>query len=327
MKFKNIFHHHHKDKNVDTHPRTTATTTTATTEPKTTSVTSAATDKSAPAGTTSTSTSQRPLAPTTYSSALNPPTSTISEQPHHTQKFVGMGENPVREESQALPQQTSISVVQREPVVQEQIQQVEKELIQPVIHRERQQTEVHQVTQPLLQTEIRPVITEERVLPSEVRPTIREQVRELPQVTAQSSTVVGAPMVQVMEEGPRIEETIRRTIREEIQPVIYKETVMPKIVHQVQPIYEKIIDAPIIYREERAPIILNENETFSGFFGGQQPKLVNLGQGQGIGGQPPSSMLETKLQNLELRENKQFAPTSTQTGGASQTMTASSKNL
>jgi hypothetical protein len=227
------------------------------------------------------------------------------ERPRHVQSG-GMGPTTmgagIPQGPQQLSQPSAIQTIQRQPVIQEKIQQIEKDVIQPVVHREREQTEIHKITQPLTQVEVRPAVVEEKVLPAEMRPVIREQPRAMvPEVQLRSSTVTAPPSVSVVQEQPIVEEIVHKVVREEIQPVVYKQTVIPTVIHQQKPIYERIIEAPIILKEERAPIILREGETFTNMLG-QQPRTVLSGQGEGpfFVGQPPISALESKLQNVSL---------------------------
>jgi len=181
-------------------------------------------------------------------------------------------------------EQPSVSVIERVPVINEIVREMEREVVQPVINREREQVEIHQVTQPLHQREIRPTIVEQMTLPEEERPVVREQPRSVapPQMPLQSTSVLAPTVRQVFQQQPIVEEVVHKTVREEIQPVLYRETIVPRVIQETKPIYEKIVEAPRIFREERAPIVLKEGETFSGVFG-QQPRM-NYGQGGGQGG-------------------------------------------
>lgn len=50
--------------------------------------------------------------------------------------------------------------------------QLEKEEIQPVVYREIEQTEVKQITQPLRETETKPITVEKITLPAVIKPTV-----------------------------------------------------------------------------------------------------------------------------------------------------------
>ncbi len=83
----------------------------------------------------------------------------------------------------------------------------------------------------------------------------------IPQVALQSTTTVAPAVREVVQQQPVIEETIHRTIREEIQPILYRETFTPRVIQEVKPIYERVVEAPRIVREDRPPIVLREGES------------------------------------------------------------------
>jgi len=185
-------------------------------------------------------------------------------------------------QSQSRPQQVQTQSRTLAPVFHETIINAERELIQPVIHREREQTEVHQVTQPLFEREVCPVIVENAVLPTEVRPTTmmqQQQVRAMPQLSTQ---VIAPTQRQVMECPARIEETIHKTVINEITPVVHKETIQPHLINETRPIYEKIVEAPTFLTEVRPVQQLLPGQESS--LMGQGPPL--FGQG---GREMPSS--------------------------------------
>jgi len=198
-------------------------------------------------------------------------------------------------------QQPTVEVIQKQAVVQEQIQEFERDVIQPVITRQREQTEIRQITQPMHQRSVLPTVVEEVRLQPEIRPEIREQPRQMiPQVTLQSSSRVAPGIREVVQEQPLIQETVRRQVVEEVQPIIYRETVIPRVVHEVRPIYERIVEAPIILMEERQPISLPPNQMFQSSLG-QQPKFMG---GQGMMGSGAPMLSTTNI------AQKQFPATS-----------------
>jgi len=148
-------------------------------------------------------------------------------------------------------------ITQKSKIVQETVVPTKKEVIQPVIMREREQIEINQVVQPYEQTEVLPAIVKERELPSEYREyrqgmseeTKREYKEE---ATKFKSTVEYAPVeYQRIEKAPVIHETVHKIVKTEVQPVIYKQTIQPEIVKEVKPIYEKIVEAPIVHHETK----------------------------------------------------------------------------
>jgi len=149
----------------------------------------------------------------------------------------------------------SIERIEKPVVVKETIFPRETLEIQPVIHREIQQKEVHQILQPMREKETLPTQFVQKTLPDQIRPTTVQndanfQVRQ--KSTLASSTEVVASKCETITKQPIVQEDIHKTVIEEIQPVLYKETVIPTIVRQTQPIYEKIIEAPVLIKEERA---------------------------------------------------------------------------
>jgi hypothetical protein len=143
---------------------------------------------------------------------------------------------------------TQIQVVEKGVVVHEHIHALEKEEIQPVIHREREQLEVKQITQQLHETQIQPTLVQHRELAPEVRAPIVE--RGIIEENVHFSTVDrDATMRSVQVNQPILEETVKKTVIEEIQPVLERDVFVPTIVQQTQNIYEKVVEAPTVYRE------------------------------------------------------------------------------
>jgi len=167
--------------------------------------------------------------------------------------------------SQAGPMTQEIRMVptvylekkERPMIVKEQIMPTEKIEIQPVIHREREQLEVHEVFQPIHERDIAPTLVKHETLPAQVRPEWRESDRNF-QEKYQAATTKYSPETwnqpiqrEVVNRAPILEEHISRKIIEEVQPVLYKETIRPVIVEETQPIYERVVDAPTIVEETR----------------------------------------------------------------------------
>lgn len=148
------------------------------------------------------------------------------------------------------------AVVEKPTVVQETIRPVEKETIQPVVHREREQTEIHKVTQPLHQKEVQPTQVHMGTMAPEVRPTIverpsEETVRSLNKEAPKSTTNILPSLHSTKVNAPIVEEKVKRNIVEEVQPVLQKEVVQPHVIKEVKPIYEKIVEAPVVVQEQR----------------------------------------------------------------------------
>jgi len=150
--------------------------------------------------------------------------------------------------------------VPKEAIIREHIHPVEKVEVQPILHRERQQMEVHQIVQPVSEREVLPAVVQEKELPSqfigdfvESDALSREQYAQGAVKYESSVDVDGLRRLRIIKE-PIVEEVITKTIIEEVQPVIHKETIAPVIIKETLPLYEKVVEAPIIYQEERSQV-------------------------------------------------------------------------
>jgi hypothetical protein len=135
------------------------------------------------------------------------------------------------------------------PVIQERIRKEEVEEIHPVIHREREKTEIHKITQPVHTSAVLGVVTEEATLPAkftEIRtPSMLPPVSILPkreELSAQKMRVQTAPVVI---------ETEKKKIIEEVTPVVHREVVEPHLTKLTLPIYEKIVEGDVYVSEIR----------------------------------------------------------------------------
>jgi len=157
--------------------------------------------------------------------------------------------------------QEEIILQQKAPVLKETVLIGEREEIQPVVYREREQTEIHEVTQPMFEREVLPTKVEERMLAAEVRAEQRASTLEAEKMLKaesdkyHSTKTYAATQHQTIVKPAIVHETVKKNIVEEIQPVIYKETVQPVIIKETKPIYEKVVEAPKVVTEIRAPII------------------------------------------------------------------------
>jgi len=159
-------------------------------------------------------------------------------------------ETGMRNLSMAAP---IVDVEQRElpTVVKETVIPQERIEVQPIIHRDIEQTEVREVVQPIREREITPTEVLRTTLPSSVLPEVHRGEMPIPRATILPETFVAPISSEQVERAPIIEETIHKRIIEEVQPVLYKEVVRPVLVEQVRPVYEKIVEAPVVIREER----------------------------------------------------------------------------
>jgi len=140
---------------------------------------------------------------------------------------------------------------ERAPVLQEVVKPTLREEIQPVVHREREQREIREVVQPIYEKQVRPTVIEEKMLQAEYRPELRTGVMQEIREVARPMVNIEETKKETIMKPPIVEETIKKTIVEEVTPVIHRETLKPTIIREVKPIYEKIVEAPIISYMER----------------------------------------------------------------------------
>jgi len=152
----------------------------------------------------------------------------------------------------AVAEPVKRELIEKDVVVHEHIHPVEKEEIQPIIHREREQLEVRQVTERLHETEIAPTLVEKRELAPEVREVVVERAAPIAENIQLPSVEVDATLKSQVVHAPIVNEVVKKTVIEEIQPVLEKDVIVPTLVQKTQPIYEKIVEAPIVIREELA---------------------------------------------------------------------------
>jgi hypothetical protein len=203
--------------------------------------------------------------------------------------------------------------IEKPVIVKEKILPQEKIEVQPIIHREREQLEVHEVIQPMHEKDIAPTLVKHATLPAQVRPDIRESDAQF-QSKYKEATTRYIPEIQTQpvareffNKAPIVEEHISKKIVEEVQPVLYKETVTPVLIEETQPIYERVVEAPTIFEEIRQPVDLGtkvqpltgqmENLTLN-----QQPLQQPLGLNQQSLQQPLGFQRETYV-------TKEFIPT------------------
>jgi len=154
------------------------------------------------------------------------------------------------------------------PAIHEVIRPIEREEIQPIVHRDIEKTEVRFVSTPLEETERRETMVHESVLPAEVRPEVRnlekereaeEELKKLEHLHVSQSHRL-APQREVVEKSPVIHESVHTKIIEEVQPIIHKEVIEPHLFKEIKPIYEKIIEPPVVTQvtslEKKTDILL-----------------------------------------------------------------------
>jgi len=154
----------------------------------------------------------------------------------------------------------TVDTITRAPVIDETIIQEEQEIIQPVIHREVEKTEVRHVIQPVYQDTTTATQVHERTLPAEFRAEVDEsdgllesmqQANTISQPTIVSTT---ASQTTTVVNEAIIHETIKPHIIEEVVPVIHRTVHEPHIIHERKDIYERIVEPPVEFVETREPI-------------------------------------------------------------------------
>lgn len=101
------------------------------------------------------------------------------------------------------------------------------------------------------ETQIQPTLIEQRELAPEVREAIVERAEPIPENIILARTEVDALQRTQVVHAPIVEEIIKKTVIEEVQPVLERDVFVPTNVVMTQPVYEKIIEAPTVYREIR----------------------------------------------------------------------------
>eukprot|EP01118_Nematostelium_gracile_P002284 TRINITY_DN1251_c0_g1_i5.p1 TRINITY_DN1251_c0_g1~~TRINITY_DN1251_c0_g1_i5.p1 ORF type:complete len:317 (+),score=108.15 TRINITY_DN1251_c0_g1_i5:41-952(+) len=176
--------------------------------------------------------------------------------------------------------------VAKETVIREVVHPVEEEIIQPVIHRERQQTEIHRVQQDIAERNILPTVYQDKMLAAEYRGDYTRSRDFLAEETNTRAAVVSTRDIDAVQHhkvinAPIVEETIKKTVIEVVQPVVHRETTAPVVIRETLPIYEKVIEEPIVYNDVRSATSINMGTTQfagantfpqTGFV--QQPSLI-----------------------------------------------------
>ncbi|PRP78936.1 hypothetical protein PROFUN_13230 [Planoprotostelium fungivorum] len=130
-----------------------------------------------------------------------------------------------------------VQLVEKPTVVREHIHNVEKEEIQPIIHREVEQTEVHQITQKLHETEVKPTIVQHLELAPQIRAPLIIESEPVPSDVILASTTTSQKLKTTETLEPIVKERIRKIIVEEVQPVVDRDMVHVTIVKQTLPLY------------------------------------------------------------------------------------------
>jgi hypothetical protein len=166
-------------------------------------------------------------------------------------------------ESTNLHVDLPVQVIEKPAAIHEEIRREQVEEIQPVINIEKFKTEVIQKTQPLFDKEVRAVAVEQRTLASETLPEVIVPSVQVP-VAREVSTVRELNTEAIIVEKPAIiNEVEKRQVIEEIQPVIYKETVIPTLIRETKPVYQKVVEATTYVQETLPPMPLNQSRFYA----------------------------------------------------------------
>ncbi|KAJ3042167.1 hypothetical protein HDV00_008054 [Rhizophlyctis rosea] len=160
---------------------------------------------------------------------------------------------------------------QNAPVVKEHVHAREKEEITPVIEREREETIVNQVVQPVKDTrhEVHHHQATNAPIQNEVIEDISNAEAEKYQrnrAQHQSTrTVEGHGVHSAHVTAPIVHERVKPHVVEEIQPVIEREIQEEHVVHRIQPVQERVVKAPVVGETRyNAPISQEEWEARGG---------------------------------------------------------------
>jgi len=187
----------------------------------------------------------------------------------------------------------------------------EKEIIQPVITRDIDQTEIRQVVQPVHEEKILDTQLREKVLATQnIEKDMSRPVAPIVVPTARSET---DKQTQRVEQAAIIEERIHKKIIEDVQPVIYRDVVQNEEVLIKQPIHEHIVEAPIVTTTTATIIESGTSKTSSAF--SSHSTQIGTGLSQNTGGNTAIEVKRvyqgTDVPNAQLvSENVRTYPTS-----------------
>ncbi len=162
---------------------------------------------------------------TTTTAATAATTATTKTAPAATATRKG---EVLKEETQCLPKKEI-----------ERVKEVDVHTVQPVVHRDREQTEIRQVVQPLHETEVKPTDVRTKATHAELGTRV-EAPTGVPTPLEGERQLGAAPQVESKKEFMKSE------LRTEERPAVVEETVHKKIVEQVQPVVMVMHHRPYI---------------------------------------------------------------------------------
>lgn len=185
--------------------------------------------------------------------AYNTTLDTFTYQPFVSKTIVSTGPTIMKQE---MPRE----IIERPIIIHESIKREQVEEIQPVMQIDRERTEIRQITQPLLDKEVRPVVIEQRILATEILP-VQQINFSAPREEVLQSTRTFEPLKhQVLEKTPIIQEIDRWRVIEEVQPIVYREILVPTIIRVERPIREVVRDAPVYSEYVHSARLLSAQE-------------------------------------------------------------------
>jgi len=179
-------------------------------------------------------------------------------------------------------QPVDLQQIVKTPVLREHVYPLEKEEIQPIIYREREQIEIHQVTQQLKEVIVNPTIITQVQTEAQYRDTVFVEDTTPRDVGAVSSREVRAPTTVVEELQPIVKEHVVVKVQEDVTHVLARDIIQPTIIEVTQPILDRV----------REVGLGTESETFEELppIFGEQRELV-LGNRSIITGRLPTNTM------------------------------------
>lgn len=221
----------------------------------------------------------------------------LSEGEHHVKgKFL-----PAQRVCYAKP---TLETSELPTAIKEKIIPTERIEIQPVLQREREQLEIHQIQRPMREHLIHQTEVKEEVLPTKDIGEFREERTEYTRPLEKSVVEVAPLERETFRKPPIVEERVHKKIVEEIQPVIYRETEQPHLIRKTQPVIERVVEAPVVTRE-----VLPTKDLGSHYV---ETKLSKAMEGTQIGTQGQGWASETYQcipgEGLQYKEGGTFTP-------------------
>jgi len=226
---------------------------------------------------------------------------------------------------------TIVEKLERPTIIQETIRPSERIEVQPLVHIDKDQVEVHKVVQPMRERDIAPTRVEHvSMAPQHMEFAAPQTQYRSVQPVIQPRTMVEPLQRSTIERPPIVEETIHKKVVEEVQPVLYRETVAPTVIHATKPIHQHIVEPTQYVEETRGFVDLGTRnlQTFPEQVGSRsfEPGLLNqqpmVQQGLSLGG--PTNPLH---QGLQFNQQPLATGTNLPTSGYQQGTTPMAKEI